>query len=155
MLEYKEYILNLYNNKTKLMPSGCIEWHGTINQSGYGVLFLPTRTSTSAHRAIYMAWYDRELNKNQQVCHTCDNRKCVAPGHLWHGTAWDNQQDVIKKGRRGKHQRLHTRIRVVSNDIVLAVKLSTGPLKEVADKYGISVSYASRLRNNKAKTLIV
>ena len=33
------------------------------------------------------------------VCHTCDERLCVNPEHLWVGTAKMNMQDASKKGR--------------------------------------------------------
>jgi len=36
-----------------------------------------------------------------QICHHCDNRKCVNPSHLFIGTQFDNMRDCIKKKRYG------------------------------------------------------
>lgn len=90
----------------------CWEWTGGKNTTGYGLYSLNspdwlydktgrTKTQLLAHR---VSWYLTHGyisvdDVNNHVCHTCDNRKCCNPKHMFIGSMYDNVHDMISKGR--------------------------------------------------------
>ena len=156
----RNYLIVRIKENSIAREDSCIVWTGTKNRAGYGMIHFAKmlgegwEPSTSASRAHYMAHHNVILERNQFVCHKCDNPACVNIDHLFVGTPTENIQDCIKKGRRAKEYKPHKRVRVHSDELILAIKQARGKLKEVADKYGVSESYVSKLRAGKAKPLV-
>lgn len=101
MPKLEESDLNRFWTKVAITanPKTCWEWNGVLNNRGYGSLMVKDKRYL-AHRLSYF------INKKTDpqsllVLHSCDNRKCLNPNHLFLGTAKDNTQDMIKKGRKG------------------------------------------------------
>lgn len=84
---------------------GCWEWQGWTAH-GYGYFRHDDGTDWRAHRASYSLLVG-PIPEGFCVLHSCDNRRCVNPEHLWVGTASDNMRDCVQKGRHGnQHRRL-------------------------------------------------
>lgn len=92
-------------NKYELKLNGCIEWTGSIDMKGYGVIYFEG-IKYKAHRFFYQMAFGK-IKNGLFVCHKCDVRNCVNPEHLFLGTARDNCLDAVAKGRWANQKKTH------------------------------------------------
>jgi len=141
----------------------CWEWGSPRNKAGYGVLGLPTKRNVLAHRYSFQH-FRGPITDGLNVLHKCDNPPCVNPSHLFLGTHKDNSHDCVRKGRNSPPpvQRGIDNILVrcpelrpmgedhhsarLTEEQVIEIFNSRGPLLDVCQKFNIGKSHASMIR---------
>ena len=84
-------------NVVKRGPDECWGWSGWTSK-GYGKMYVLERDAdTGAH---VISWFIHKGSwPTLDTLHTCDNPPCTNINHLFEGTAADNSQDMVRKGR--------------------------------------------------------
>lgn len=130
---------------------GCLEWQSSLDDNGYGRVRVPhSRAHFRAHRVAYYMVYEEDPAE-MFVCHSCDNPKCVNPEHLFLGTALQNNQDKMAKGRdRYADQRGHRNgnSKLSENDARQIIKLILEGKnnKQIAAVMPVGHALVSRIR---------
>jgi hypothetical protein len=116
----------------------CWEWKGSLT-NGYG--------GFQGQRAHRVAWeLTHGVRPELCVCHVCDNRKCVNPGHLFLGTRADNNRDKISKGRQSRGSQTGN-ARLTEEQVASVRRMRSGGrrLKEIASAFGVTKQTISRV----------
>lgn len=128
----------------------CWNWLGGISDNGYGAIDIDGKT-ISTHRFSYSISKGK-IPEGLKVLHSCDNRGCVNPNHLFVGTAKDNTQDMISKGRLNPPIGERCGNAKVTKSQVLEIRelwKSGMKQKNIAPIYGLANAYISTIVNRK------
>ncbi len=82
---------------------GCFVWAGS-RRVGYGALWNGWQME-GAHRVSWALTYG-PVPPGKHVLHTCDNRACTTPEHLYLGTDVENARDRVDRGRAANGPRM-------------------------------------------------
>ncbi len=122
--------------RTNIDQNGCWNWSLQIEPAGYG----KSTYRQKQIRAHVLSWiaYKGNVPEGFCVCHTCDNRKCVNPDHLFLGTHKQNTRDMVDKDRHTRGSR-NACSKLHEDDIIEIKRLyNSGQMtqREIAMLYG-------------------
>jgi len=130
-------------------PLNCWEWNKALFKDGYGQMQEGGK-SQRAHIVSFRA-FKGNVQKGMQVCHTCDNPKCVNPEHLFLGTHQDNMNDRCIKGRTASGARNgNSKLNEAQVSIIRLLREFGYEQQRVATYFDISIITISRIHRKVA-----
>lgn len=130
-------------NKVQIRSmDSCWPWK-KAKPNDYGRCRFIKRKLTTAHRVAYELTYG-PIPKGLHVCHKCDFRPCCNPFHLFIGTAKDNLDDAMEKGRMPIGEK-HGNAKLSDQKVKTIWKLLNQGVsqREVAERYKVTQSIIS------------
>ncbi len=105
-----------------------------------------TKISIGTHRAAYLVTYGI-LSDTHMVLHTCGNKRCCNPLHLYLGTASENAHDAINDGAWEPSKRK------LSDEDIREIRARHGEFsqKALATQFCISLSTVSAILSGKER----
>jgi len=154
LLDHPTYLENIKQkilNSHTVSSTDCWLWTGmTFTSNGRARTYLGGKTTLAA-RVSYLVFKRLPIGK-LLVCHSCDNKLCVNPEHLWLGTAADNSRDMSEKKRtRKQNGSLNSSSVLTEDDVVIVRELLAKGLTQryVAAQYGVSNGTISQIHLRK------
>lgn len=121
--------------------NGCWLWNRAKDWRGYGKIKVGGRMF-GVHRLAYRL-FKGEIPEDLCVCHSCNNKLCLNPDHLYLASRENNMTHAHRDGlvpskRPGYHR--------LSRIETLEIGNAEGSLRDVATRYNIATSTVSRSR---------
>jgi hypothetical protein len=119
----------------------CWEWLGRKNWRGYGQITSKWFKTVQAHRIAYELTFG-PIPAGLLCCHTCDNRGCVNPAHLFVGTDRDNVQDMLRKGRSSRvgSKNPHAKLTEAQIPLIRQAWMDGALMTDLGREFGVSDS---------------
>ena len=125
----------------------CWNWQRCTDSDGYGRVACRENGKRINFKTHIVSWVlATGIDPNGMcVLHTCDNRRCVNPSHLWLGTSSDNHKDCELK-KRHPHGESNGRAVLTEQDVIALRELRKKGLLNINDaakRYGVTKSVIS------------
>ena len=132
-------------------PRECWPWKRSKHTSGYGQVGIRIDGTPRVMKAHKVAWEmrnNRRLAPLSRARHTCGNKLCCNPRHVYIVTTIEQSQLTIEetyaRGEKHGHAKLKER-----QALIIKYRLNALTTREIADAFSISRNAVWDIRNNK------
>lgn len=148
---------NQYHKKDA-NEQGCWLWQNQPGSWGYGKIWdADKRGQRMAHRVSFELFREEDLpefSPDSQINHTCHNKLCVNPDHLYIGTAKQNSQDAIEADAWGDNRKRGSEVgnSKLTEEQVAEIKArcnSGETQKAVSEDYPVSHTMVNKIMTGK------
>ena len=151
IVNLSESDLRRFWSKVDMNNGGCWNWRSGKSKKGYGY-FSVKPFNLQSHRVAWAISNPTNPSSGLMVMHKCDNPPCCNPDHLFIGTAQDNSDDMMSKGRhnppRGERCSQHKLDRESVAKIEEMLLLKT-PQTQIAKLFNVNQSTISNIKRRK------
>lgn len=163
-LRYAKKLLDLNPDAYRLLSkakinneTGCWEWTAS-KAKGYG-RFKFRGKFYGSHQVSYMLFIG-EIKEGMNICHKCDNPKCINPDHLFQGTQSENMIDcsnknrlVVPEGKRYKNGHIPKNSKLdIATVLSIRNELELGNLnmKAISNKFNVKHQTVRDIKGNRS-----
>jgi hypothetical protein len=149
-MKHKDWRSRFWSKVDMSNRAGCWNWTASISKNGYGSFKLFGKAQTTS-RVAYWIGHGTPAGE-MMVLHTCDNRACCNPAHLYLGDVKQNTRDMMERGRHrsGPVKGEQNGNAKLSEADVLEIKrqIAAGDKNQaIADRFGATHQMISKIRN--------
>ena len=125
---------------------GCWAWQGALGTHGYGHFWIDGK-AVLAHRFAYSISKQCPIPDSKLILHTCDNKKCVNPNHLYPGTRIDNARDAIARGQQLRGELCPAAKLTAKQVLRIRKAIDRGEsTRRLSKRFGVTISNISKIK---------
>jgi HNH endonuclease len=140
-------LLHRFLSKIVKCETGCWLWTGAKDPAGYGRISYEGRND-KAHRISHLL-FKGSIPEGMDTTHSCDNKGCVNPDHLFVQTRSEHKKEHFAKGdlnHKGENSPTH---KLTEHD-VLAIRMNRVDSNvDLAKRFEVSPNHISDIRSGK------